>query len=1223
MDRKFYSPRFQPDAPIILPGATRPGSNLRSSSAAVIGSTRIPKPTKNSKNPYQRTVSSTTSSQYLAHEAEQGGRTYAPARTVFDDLRTAHSSITSGSARNGLRHTSNNTSELHDDDSIPLQDMEAADPHEESSILSDTPRPPLPAVLSSNHLLGNRPASQQFLVATDRTTSKQRSRLELPPQSAQTGSFFATIKHAFVSISHPLTREGGSEMPPHTASHWPTDTPRSDSGARRSSLQIKKRASRPQANTTSPQEADMGGPLRRSRTMIGGTPYLAPSKKRSSVSWPLPESGSINGTERETPNHRASSNDNSALKDKQDELHPQDLKSPAGGNHSKGLPQRTSNVSSLPDVSTVSNIYMHYVQTDGIDGVTGKSGSDVGLSNHIESPGYFNRHSSSGFPSSPRIKSSALNSRKLQRSQRSNFVAQGQPPEFTLPEPPSSTAIRHVAPTTPQALGHSSSYGDSKKLLQITQPSNSTNVTNPSQPEYGSYPNSAYALSEIGEFSEPSLPSLNSNNPYRDVQGPEIAVSSPDTNTALVPYDAQRFRFDLNDRLPLERDVSNALRRASGYSAYSNGSISTAALGRYEDCPSETSTYKAIRSLIKRNETSAPSDLENVPYDRLIANAQGQAFYDQQAIPSNWVSTQQHNMVRVPINHNGSFPDSPPESPPGQIETHIENRRPSDDTNNDWETVGESIPAGRYDHDMLGGTVRRTGSSIANTSDPGNTSPYVAELNELSSTDRITRHPSNISYSGDYRQRDLKNTRIPIFLPVFREHKVNGYLSDSNRIRPPQNRFYESPAPLMNPHTNPFKSTPPEVIPSRKPARRSNTISYQRSRNGSRFPILSIITQSSDGGELEVPKTRNSNPVSEDLRSSSWMDEFGDPGPVVNPQDDPFLAPRSFSSPSRPTSWQHIMTFGRGDSVPGYNSDGTRTNTARSKRHPEKHSSGYMDTSTNDWEDQTQSDGFVETKIYGGRDLAHAQGRKPLVKGPPGAFYQGVRSKFGLTPKKGGSQSSRDGTAKSLGARRSSAKENYPTNVLRPISLIATHHPVTPTNDKIGDVNNNERLENDFVYRSPLAPPKRNTWLELYNPVQLNNFRDFAKADGLLSSRKSIGAGRRDSMMGFSAQKHTFEAPRLGIWSQDEGVRTDLVERKRRVSTCLLVLSAVFPPFLVLYATGYLDGVVLWWTDGECSALGKKHKKVALFLIYLWGIVIFLGLVSFLVFWFAIRPRES
>jgi hypothetical protein len=180
---------------------------------------------------------------------------------------------------------------------------------------------------------------------------------------------------------------------------------------------------------------------------------------------------------------------------------------------------------------------------------------------------------------------------------------------------------------------------------------------------------------------------------------------------------------------------------------------------------------------------------------------------------------------------------------------------------------------------------------------------------------------------------------------------------------------------------------------------------------------------------------------------------------------------------------------------------------------------------------------------------------------------------------------------------------------------------VTPVDQITPDANSG--LENDFIYRSPLAPPKRNTWMQLYNPTQLTKFREMAKADGMMSSQRSISAGLRNSIVGLSSHKHLFEAPRLSTWSRDEPVRTDLVEKKSQISRFLLVLSAIFPPILVLYAFGYLDGVMLWWTDGECSGLGKRHKKIALFLMYMWGLAFFLGLVGFLVYWFAVHAHQA
>lgn len=1246
MTRDSSSPTLGLNAPIIISDAGRPGTT-RSSSDFVIGSS---KPIRNSNNPYRQPLKVQTSSQSLTQEAEQtGGRKFAPTRAVFDDLRTAHSSITSGSARNGLRNTfHNSTSELQDE-SIPLEDMEPGD----HSVLLDLPLPPLPAAHVINRQGTSLDLEQGLPAMEPLPLSKQLSNLRPSPQPtgpAQGGSFFASIKNAFASISSPLIRDGKSEVQ-FPAAQWPEDSLGIGTTTRRSSLNIDKHFSRPRANTLSPPDAHLSGVLGRSRTVTGGTRYFTPLEKASS-DYGVAQSGSLTlthgGSEigHNNQNPAAKTND---LFHVQDDFYLPDIESPTGAHQTQGLPRQFSNSSSLPEGSTVGNIYKHYVRSDGFDDISEDEGSDAALSSHPGSPGYFTRYGSrNAFPSSPPVRLSALDARKKQRIQRSSSAPQSQPPEFTLPVPPYSSAVQHVTPLTPQGLPYSSSYGDSKKLLGITQPSSSVNL---SRSDDRSYPKTDYALSEVEESSEPSLPALNSKNPFRTGQDPNIIVYSPDTDSAVAPCDDPRIRFSVTDRLPLEREVSNALRRASGYTTYSNGSISTTAPERYEDFPSETLTYKAIRSLITKNEAKAPPlPPESANHGRRVVPAQAQNFYDQQAIPSNWVHSQQH--IRVPINHNGSFPVSPPDSPPARVKTPRENRRPSEDADNDWETVGDSIAIGAYESDMLGGTVNRAGSSLANTSDPGSASPYVAELNEFSSTDRIAQHPGNIQYSGGYRQRDLKKTRIPIFLPVFREHKINGYLSDSNRVRPQPNPYYATPTPLRGSHTNPFKSAPPEVKPAVR-AIASSSSSHLRSRNGSRFPILSVITQSSDGDNAEIHTTPATNTASKDPRSSEWMDDYGDPGknlknlfrtyiscrlvlpdinyfediilknwltgfigPVINPQDDPFL---ETSSAGRPSSWQHVMTFGRGDSVPGYNADGSRIKTDNHEALTRSRSSRYLDSSSIiEWQEAGQKDGFVETRTYGGRDLTHARDRdrKPLVKGPPGAFYQGLRAS--LSPKKGRGRA----VARAPSGRRSSVKDDYPTNTLRPISLVEAHRPVTPTEQPTPDTN--ERLENDFIYRSPLAPPKRDTWQQLYNPVQLKNFQERAKSDGLLGSRKSIGVGIRNSIMGISAKRHLFEAPRLATrYQEDDPARTDLAERKRRVSTCILALSSVFPPMLVLYAVGYLDGVMTWWTDGECSAVGSKHKKVAQFLLYMWGMAVFFGLVSFLVYWFGFRPRES
>jgi hypothetical protein len=131
------------------------------------------------------------------------------------------------------------------------------------------------------------------------------------------------------------------------------------------------------------------------------------------------------------------------------------------------------------------------------------------------------------------------------------------------------------------------------------------------------------------------------------------------------------------DRLPLEKEVSRALRRASGYSGYSIGSISTSPQDRHDDQPSETSTYRAIKSLLRRNiEITPPSDTDSTRDDTGHKRAQTRAFYDENAVPSAMVTKQRQTVVRVPINHS-SYADTPPASPPDDFETPFGRRQVS------------------------------------------------------------------------------------------------------------------------------------------------------------------------------------------------------------------------------------------------------------------------------------------------------------------------------------------------------------------------------------------------------------------------------------------------------------------------------------------------------------------------------------------------------------------
>ena len=174
---------------------------------------------KASTDPYRR--------QQEAQELPSGTRK-TPARAVFDDLTTAHSSITSGSARSRYRATKRTELETYtDEDSIPLDDLEP------SFFLQSLPLPPLPAILSSSRYGDHSDARRSSDVRTADPATYQSCLSatmagSLPPSSSlPDGSTIGNIyKHYARSdddcydhdSDHRITREGVSIPSEYTKS---------------------------------------------------------------------------------------------------------------------------------------------------------------------------------------------------------------------------------------------------------------------------------------------------------------------------------------------------------------------------------------------------------------------------------------------------------------------------------------------------------------------------------------------------------------------------------------------------------------------------------------------------------------------------------------------------------------------------------------------------------------------------------------------------------------------------------------------------------------------------------------------------------------------------------------------------------------------------------------------------------------------------------------------
>ncbi|KAH8679902.1 hypothetical protein BGZ60DRAFT_525099 [Tricladium varicosporioides] len=1089
-------------------------------------------------------LGSRLSSQSHSRESETNTlvRKNKPARAVFNDLQTAHSSITSGSVRSRHRAGSRHTDETIDEEnSIPLQDFEQGNTHGHSQVHAR-----LCAPLTTMPLQDHKGACPARIGPAAKSLCAENGGDQI--QGAY--SFRTLAPSGPAGVDAALTQHNSSIYPDSLA-----------------------------AGTSPSQNAGFG---RRMRDGISGISNYDDSDDDDDhddyAAFYVEDGGFRQGH----------------LRGKRDPRSRQHSDAHSG-------PYETS---SIPDGSTVGNIYRHYMQSEDGESNTGDE-SEIDIPRHSSSRGYWNeRASSHGFPSSP-----------VSRKQKKSFPAQLREkalaarkkdtffPEYPVKPTTSSKgrdhlAVRDVGPSTSQGVRHPSSHRNTRNLLQVTKEAGLANEN----------PFLGHTQTQMLDFnirSKQCSHHLKTNNPF--AQRPEVVVSPASLHGGQISE-----RVEMRDRLPLEREVSKALRRASGISGYSDGSITTSAPDRYADLPSETSTYQAIRSLLRRNAgITPPSDSGSIrEVDQAIA-LPVRSFYDQHALAGNFVASQQQNVVRVAIKRNGAFPDSPPDSPRGCIAPSFGHQRQlsAADDGNDWETVGGSLAGKGPLPVFLGGDVGQAGSSIADHSEDGTISSHVPEIESFGSTERIAQHPGHIQYYGDYRQRDLKKTRMPIFLPVFREHKVNGYLADSTRIRPTPNPFQTTPRPLGIMHANPFQVTPPEVMPiTRGPQRRRGlenlfppSAKEELSRTGNGDTNRRTPAENKAGQSRQIYRSD---------QDDSWMDDFGDPGPAIKtPQKDQALTPLY---PENYNPWKYRNPVVTADSAfqPYY--DGAGRDYRGGNIVQDVASSSERNSAIIEWQSKSHMDVLGEVSSYGHKQvLKQSQDRKLFVKGPPGAFYQGVRSRPDSKPATWGHQGEHSGF------RRGSIRSirNFPTNALRPLSLLARRRP-SVTFDA-STINTSENIENDFIYRSPLAPPKRNSWQQLYSGPQMQRIREAAKADGIFSSQKTMPGDTASSRQNIGAQKRLLEAPRLTIFRREASTETNMMHQKKNISLIVLLLCTVFPPLLLLFAASFLDCLMTWWTNGQCSSFDKRHKRVAYLLVYTWCLVIFLGLIAFLVYWFA------
>jgi hypothetical protein len=1123
---------------------------------------------------------------------------------------------------------SNDVSEAYEEeDSIPLHKLYPPKAKKKPipSFLNDLPLPPLPAAVAQHRYTSHANLSDSALsTEDDKFASYEQGKPPLPSESSgQPNSVFANVKNAFAAISSPADVSTPPNWPGHSHDKGKQQAPDHAKGYH-SSL----------GAAPSGSLAPNSGENNQSRNPFNRRPKHGYDSYTQAI--PFPDLKSTTApSQGSSAQPRQSTKTTGAL----------------------------SNAASLPEGSTVGNIVNHYVRSEIIDDSASEtdvhSEYDLGDGNALTQQ-FRNRAvdhvvwSSSMLNGQTRL--SALDVRKQRRAERLTGKSNCQPLEYALPGLPKPFA--RMDPSTSQGIGHSSSYGDTSDILGLAESSQKNQNKAKLSRSNGRSDHSSFAKDDSAL---PRNTHLDPKSPFIPKSGPQVVVSKATDEEDI--YNTFRYVNRAEDRQPLEREVSEALRRASNFSTYSDGSIASSMLEHYANFQSQASSTNGMEIIRRRIDDSSVSVLELDEETRRVA-VQAQAFYERGAIPSIWIADNAQNQVRIPIQRHNPFPTpaiSPEDDSNSRSEIQKEQNDAGDDTN-DWETVGESAFGTDFKGStpgMLGDIANRAGSSLANTSDDGTASTYIPEISNYGSTERIAQHPGNIQYFGDYRQRDLKKSKIPVFLPVYGEHKVNGYLADSNRLRAPRSPFNHSPRPLDRLHTNPFTSPPPDVMT--KGSGRKHFSSSYRDRSAPKSnhfpPSASVKTDLSsedgdDGEQYVAPRSLTPSAPVRHARAAfgaenySWPfnrmnGSFTEPEPAINSSNPTFLKPIiPISEQDRPSSWQHIMAYARGDSVEGYNDDGSRKDGASVVRIGdcgimEERSFTYMQFSPCS---KVETDGFVDQKTYSGkRGLNNPQERKTLVKGPPGAFYHGL-----TRPKTNRSQSDRaERPARVNVPYRNTNANHYPTNTLRPLSLVpgrqsrrVTSIDISPgpkgpnDNPFYGPNPSMNARPDDFRYISPLAPPRDEMWRRgLYTKEQMATFREQAKVDGIVSrkpqdpdTRTGLFSNRTSFKSGLSVcSKHLWEAPRLFQWPREPSARTDLASRKNKISWTLLCLCNLLPPLLILFAKSYMDGIIAWWTSGESIAFPKRFKTYAWIMLGVWVLVFCCLLVTFLIVWFTTR----
>ncbi|KAI9719321.1 MAG: hypothetical protein M1812_003651 [Candelaria pacifica] len=727
--------------------------------------------------------------------------------------------------------------------------------------------------------------------------------------------------------------------------------------------------------------------------------------------------------------------------------------------------------------------------------------------------------------------------------------------------------------TVTYEVSQGSSYGDTRDLLNIS-----------------TVPSSLHSKVRVGlgpsDGATPPLPRDFSITSSRVDNNDCLQKSSSRREKYLPPIADPQSQPQLmsgSGRVALERQISKELRRISHLSGLSNlsGSIvvldeETSRSGSFNDKGHADLGPGASQSSSSHDQTS-----------QIMAFNSGSLSDDRSAGASLYRYNQlpklgRHGLPNDRMSFTGegsSFASTTPITESSALSRNLaltEEYRGDEDL--DWVTEADSRAFSKYDteNDL---PLGMTGSSLADYSSYGSLVSHSRETSQLPPLKKTIQHPADERYEYVYRLRQPSENGQSLLLPDYSYGSGNGF-PNRNALTTPMaasssiSNTYQHPTPLTKQHAHPFNSSPPPL---------SSEKNISSTRNvGRRLAIAAL--QGDENPDFEDERSVDTSAAASILETSeeSLIDSLG----------------CYKSDRHQVLSFAASLGLGRGfDTL--------------------RPSSTWITTNGDDTADVGPLD-------------AHA--------GSTGSF-----SKITTLGPRGNITGSPQGTGmRQVGsslADASSPVPNWSSSPPQPMSSqpMTTHersNKDTDTSEKAsksveGSVGNEahcnlhpmcgascghcQHLRAKGIFRSVPTDPER-FHVGLTAISSLSPYESMRYLGHSVATDPSTASYNQTPSLAHLERKHARVAMPSAACLQRlprpaSSVATTSRQRKQTLSRVMLALCSLFPPFLILFGYGYMDGIIVQITDGQIEHFGRKEKQLALWLGYTLGVLGVVGTV--------------